>query len=363
MSTNSTPAATPLPFRPNGRATLIGSLPVADHRQGLELIRRYTPDIPLWPQLPANPREGMLVQFAEGFIGLVEGERTYFDTAGDFDNLLLPFFEEYLQVSEEPDTLMTSRFQISRERAAGLYLLREEAAGLQPLALKGQITGPFTMLTGITDANKKLGYYDPMFREIMVKGLAARAAWQTMFLGKLNLPVLVFIDEPALAGLGSSSFIGVSSDDIRQDLVEVITAIQGAGGIAGIHVCANTDWNLLLSLPLDILSFDAYGYFDRLITCRDQVLTFMDRGGILAWGLVPTGEAELIEKETTDSLVARWQRDAELLAGGDRDVRDLLAQTMITPSCGTGSLSPELARRVLTLTRDTSTFLRQHYSL
>ena len=87
-------------FSPRGLATLIGSLPVEDHRHGFELISRYTPEIPLWPQLPGNPREGMLVQFMDGMVGLVEGERTYFDTSGDFDTELLPFFEDFLAVSE-----------------------------------------------------------------------------------------------------------------------------------------------------------------------------------------------------------------------------------------------------------------------
>lgn len=353
-------------FQPNGLPALIGSLPLTRHAEALEWIFTATPEIPLWPQLPSNPHEGMLNQFIEGFPGITEeAGRTLFDITGPgFEEAMLAFFEAFLTVTEMPDQLPDSMFAMGPTRGAGLIAFVEAASKRADItAVKGQITGPFTMLTGITDANKKLGYYDPMVREIMVKGLAARAAWQAVLLGKLNLPVLVFIDEPALAGLGSSSFIGVSSDDIRQDLVEVITAIQGAGGLAGIHVCANTDWNLLLSLPLDILSFDAYGYFDRLITCRDQVLSFLDRGGILAWGLVPTGEAELIEKESSATLAARWQRDAEQLAGGDREVRYLLSRTLITPSCGTGSLTQELARKVLALTRDASSSLRQHYNL
>ena len=353
-------------FQPNGRPALIGSLPLTRHAEALDWIFTATPEIPLWPQLPVNPHEGMLNQFIEGFPGIIEEkDRTLFDTTGPgFEAAMLAFFEAFLDVSEKPDRLPDSLFAMGATRAAGLLALVATARGRAGLtAVKGQITGPFTLLTGITDANKKLGYYDPMVREIVVKGLAARAAWQAMLLGSLNLPVLLFIDEPALAGLGSSSFIGVANDDIRQDLVEVIVPIQGAGGLAGIHVCANTDWNLLLSLPIDILSFDAYGYFDRLITCRTQVLSFLDRGGILAWGLVPTGQAELIEKETTASLVARWQRNAEQLAGEDRKVRDILARTLITPSCGTGSLTPALAQRVLTLTHDASTSLRLQYGL
>ncbi len=352
-------------FRPAGLATLIGSLPLDNHLKALDWIFTATPEIPLWPQLPGNPVEGMMRQFIGGFPGINETvDRVIFDTAtASFEEEMLAFFEAFLAVSENPADLKESRFAMDRERGAGLFSFLEAAKNHSTMiAAKGQITGPFTMLTGLTDSAKKLAFYDPMMREIIVKGLAARASWQTILLKELNLPAIVFMDEPALAGLGSSSFIGISDDDIGQDLTEVISAIQGAGGLAGIHVCANTDWNLLLSLDLDILSFDAYGFFDRLLTCREQTLAFIDRGGILAWGIVPTGEVENIEKETSESLACRWEEYALQLGGQDFSPEDLLARSLITPSCGTGSLSPEAAQRVLNLTKGTSEILRKKFN-
>jgi methionine synthase II (cobalamin-independent) len=220
------------------------------------------------------------------------------------------------------------------------------------------------MLTGITDADKKLGYYNPDFRDIVVKGIAMKAAWQVAYLKEAyDVPVLLFIDEPALAGLGSSSFISISLDDIAQDLAEVIEAIHKNGGLAGVHVCANTDWNILLNSEIDILSFDAYSFFDKFITCKKLIHAFLERGSLIAWGIIPTSDPEHIQQETCDSLVTRWEGQADLLSGGDWNIGSLLKQTIITPSCGTGSLSPELAKRVLQLTKEVSTTLRTKYLL
>lgn len=351
-------------FAADGRATLIGSLPVANHKEALDIIFKYTPDIPLWPQLPSNPQEGMLSQFIEGIPGIVEdGGKTYFDIqTASFEAELLGFYEQYLAALESREVLMSSPFVVSETRAQGIYALKQAAAGKTGIAaLKGQITGPFTMLTGIADKDHRLGYYDPTVREMTVKAISLKAGWQVHFLKSLGLPVLVFIDEPALAGLGSSAFISISREDIGQDLAEVIGVIHQAEGLAGIHVCANTDWDFVLSTAIDVLSFDAYGFFDRLIGCREKLYQFLARNGIIAWGLIPTAEKEYIEKETVESLVARWEEQADKLVNGQWDRAGLLRQTLITPSCGTGSLTLELADRVLALTAGVSRQLRKKY--
>ncbi|HIJ79411.1 MAG: hypothetical protein OEY01_10935 [Desulfobulbaceae bacterium] len=351
-------------FQANGLATLIGSLPVNNHRDALSLIFNHTPDIPLWPQLPCNPQEGMLSQFIEGMPGIIEeNERTYFNIqTPSFEQEMVAYFEKYLAACEDHNLLADSPFAVSRERAQGLFALKEallEQKGLT--AVKGQITGPFTLLTGLHDQEGRAAYYDPTIREMAIKGLALKAAWQVRFLKESGLPVLMFIDEPALAGLGSSAFISISLADIGQDLNEVIDAIHNNGGLAGVHVCANTDWDFLLSSNIEVLSFDAYSFFDKLAVYKEKLYAFLDRGGIIAWGGVPTSEKEQIDKESADSLVALWEKQYQQLVTPQWDLAKLLRQTLITPSCGTGSLPLPYANKVLELTRDVSLKLRGKY--
>lgn len=356
-------------FTANGLPVLIGSLPLNEHREALELICAATPEIPLWPQLPGNPLEQMMPQFAEGISCIREEHltspdgRILFDTSGpDFEAQQLAFYEDYMAVQDDPATLADSRFRVSRARAEGLYQFAEHLqagrSGNRPAAVKGQVTGPFTMLTGIKDGLGRAGYYNDTVREMVVKGIAMKAAWQTRFLAASGLPVIVFIDEPALAGLGSSAFISVSNAAVQEMLNEVAEAIHAADGLAGIHVCANTEWELLLSSKIDILSFDAYSFFDKLATHAEQVHGYLDRGGILAWGGVPTGNAADIDKESADSLTRLWEQQAAKLVRPGRDLPALLRQCLITPSCGTGSLSRARAEKVLELTKAVSAALR-----
>ncbi len=351
-------------FRPDGLSTLIGSIPTSDHKEALDLVFSHSPAIPLWPQLPGNPLEGMLSQFIEGFPGITEKDgRTCFDTEStDFEQEHLAFFEDYLAVNQDPALLENSRFKVSRERANGLYMLLDTVPKKENIvALKGQITGPFTLLTGLKDQNNRDAYYNPTLRELVLKGLSMKAAWQVKLLGKLNYPVIIFIDEPALAGLGSSSFISMSRDDISADQTEIINGIHEAGGLAGVHVCANTDWPLLLSLNYDIINFDAFSFFDRFASSLNEIDNFLDRGGIIAWGIVPTSKEEDIISQDCGSLVSLWEKSAAALINDKRDIKGILRRSLITPSCGTGSLSLENAGKVLELTRDVSAELRSKY--
>jgi hypothetical protein len=357
-------------FAADGLPVLIGSLPLDDHGKALEWIFTATPEIPLWPQLPTNPYEHMMPQFAEGIPCITEEDLTdpegrilYNISSPDFEENMLAFFEEYMAVLEDPAALDTSRFQVSRDRAEGLYRFAGALADRKDLiAVKGQVTGPFTMLTGIKDHEGRAGYFDDTIREMVIKGIAMKAAWQTRLLAKTtDRQIIMFIDEPALAGLGSSAFISVTAAEIKEMINEVADAVHQAGGLAGIHVCANTNWSILLGSKIDIISFDAHGFFDRMAALKDEVDTFLKRGSIIAWGGVPTSRVEEIEQESVQSLTGMFKRQMATFTSPTRDMAALLSQTLITPSCGTGSIPPDAAQKVLSLTRETASVLRGEF--
>ncbi len=351
------------PFQPNGLPVFIGSLPMAEHEEAFKLVLEYTPEIPLWTQLPVHKAEGMVAQFMPGLPGLCSVEDSvYIDTAGnDFDSDLIQFYEDYLAVVEENSDLSDSRFVLEEDTAKGFFIFIESSKRLSvpPVAIKGQITGPFTFCTGISDQNKKAIIYDEQIKDAAVKLLALKARWQARELSQFGRPVIIFIDEPALAGYGSSEFITISRDEIAQSLEEVIAGVHTEGGMAGVHVCANTDWSLILDSSADIVSFDAYSYFDRFMLYSAKIKEFLDAGKIIAWGMVPTLKTDELENETTESLVNQWREKAGQIEKLGMQSDQLVSQSLITPSCGAGSLSTELAIKVLRLTQTISQRIRQ----
>jgi len=353
----------PPTIKPAGRPMLIGSQPLNDHAEAARLVLRYVPEIPNWVQLPVFKHEGMVTQFISGMPAIVHrGDRIWVDAAGEgFDEEMVRFFEAYLAVSEQTLPLEESRFALKADTAEGFFTLLA-ALDHKPdnlFAVKGQITGPITFCTSLTDQDRRPIFYNEALRDAAVKMLAFNAAWQVQRLRTAGVPVIVFIDEPALAGYGSSELISISKEDIGNCLHEVVEAIHGQGGLAGVHVCANTDWSLLLGSSIDIVNFDAHGYFDRFILYADAIKAFLQSGGCLAWGMVPTALAEQVEAATLEGLWAQWQSHMKRLGILGLDPATVQRQSFITPSCGTGSLPPELSQKVLTLTQALSLKVRR----
>lgn len=352
-------------FKGNCRSCLIGSLPLTDYAEAARLVWEHTPEIPLWVQLPKVPGEGMTRQFAAGMPGLVEeGGRAFIDAEGpDFEKSLLSFYEQALALQEEAADLDTSAFAMAPEAAGGFFELIRQARRRTPppLALKGQIVGPVTFGTSLCDRQGKAIFYDPQLRDAAVRLLALRARWQVRRLASLGRPVMLFIDDPAITGFGSSIYIGMSREDICQGLGDMIDAVHREGGLAGVHICANADWTLVLDSAADVLSFDAYAFFDQFVIYRDAIRRFVARGGWIAWGLVPTLSPEDLARETGASLFAQWEAKSAQVAALGIDPERLMAQSLITPACGMGTLSVELAMKALRLTRELSDRIRTEH--
>ncbi|MFO7751884.1 MAG: hypothetical protein R6V41_02060 [Desulfobacteraceae bacterium] len=333
------------------------------HKEATELILENTPEIPLWAQLPKYPEEGMMEQFMPGMPGLSQKEGgSYIDTEKEtYDEEMLAFFEDYLAVNSGDRDIENSRFTFTPETGKGFEeFLRQVTGGEKSFrALKGQVTGPITFGTSVKDQNEKAIFYDDQLRDAAIKKIAMNASWQALEFSKRGYKPIIFIDEPGLAGFGTSAFITITKEDVQQAINEVVQGVHGHGGIAGVHVCANTEWDILLQSEIDIISFDAYAFFDNFILFPDVIKEFLGRGGILAWGIVPTQNPEEIAAETVDSLMEKFEDQAARFEKIGVDRETLLNQLFVTPSCGTGSIDLDSARKVLALTKGLSERIRE----
>jgi methionine synthase II (cobalamin-independent) len=332
-------------------ATGVGSLPHADPDKAVRLVLSGFREVPCWPQLPRRSfLENMYVQFAAGLPGAVlEGEKLFVEGGEGALPEAEAFYERFL--SEE-----TSSFAIPAERAAGLHRLLAETGGPYP-AVKGHVTGPVSFGLMITDRDKKPVFYDPVGRDILVKHLLRVAQWQVAALSRLSSNVVLVLDEPYLASVGSA-ILSLARDEVIGCLDEIFDGLPGA--MCGVHCCANTDWGLVLSSRAGYLSFDAYEYADSLLLYPEEVKAFLRRGGKLAFGIVPTTAAG-IRRETPETLADRMESLLRKFESRRISREDVVRAAFLTPACGLGTLSEEEAERGVGLAGELSTLLRRRY--
>ena len=331
--------------------TIIGSMPQTDPKGACSLVAKYLPDLPAWPQLPNGSQlENMYIQFSEGFPGIVlEGAKAYVERSADFDTLLEQLYDA--DAENNPDN-----YGISADYAAGLHAFLA-LKNRHPRMVKGQITGPITWGLMVTDREQRGILYDDLLAEALAKFLRLKAMWQERFLRQIAPETIIFVDEPYLTSLGTA-FVAVSNEQVST-LLEVV--LSGITGLNGVHCCGSTDWSLILKSSTDILSFDAYNYADSLGCYPAEVKAFLELGGSIAWGIIPN-EEEAVAKESLGSLSDRL---GEAMAPFTRDglsFKQLVAQSLLTPSCTLASLSAEASVRALELLAELSARVRAKYA-
>jgi len=334
----------------SGYATAVGSLPHADPVEACRLVKTFLPQIPAWPQLPKRSfLENMYTQFSEGYPGVViEDERIYVDRSKDLNQSLEQLYASYMEGEVE-------KYAVGPEYAAGLYAFLEADIG-KPLAVKGQLTGPVSLGLSLTDHERRSTIYDDTLCDALAKHLRLKAAWQERELRRVSPNTIIFVDEPYLASLGSA-FVSIAPEKVVELLEEVYSGLEG---LKGVHCCGNTDWSLLLRTSLDILNFDAYNYGYTIALYPDEVKAFLKRGGVIAWGIVPSDE-QALKGETAISLIERLEEGIAALDRKGISFRLLTERCLLTPSCGLGPISEEASVWALELLAEVSQKLRKRY--
>jgi hypothetical protein len=337
-------------FKPRFLSTAIGSMPFPDPEYATD--RSFsTLDVPVWPQLSYfGLNEQMEIQYSEGIPRIVidpEKERMYFDTTGDYSEELAEFYEVYIEAMDPDEgTGDCSKLSISPDHSKGIYAFEKKLKenGDKLPFVKVQTTGPCSFALTIVDENKRAIYYNEEFRDIIVKAIAMKCRWQIQKFQPFAEKVICFIDEPILSAFGSSTYLTVTREEVVGLLSEVIEAVHADDAIAGIHCCGNTEWSILMDAGVDIVNFDAFEYGETIAMYPDAVKKHLEKGGMLAWGIIPTSKA--IREQTVDTLESKFESVMENLATQGIDIQMIREQALITPSCGTGSMEPGDADKV-----------------
>jgi len=318
----------------NFLATGVGSLPFKGPKAALNFVfDDLSYHIPFWPQLPQSSfYENMYVQFSEQIPGIhidEEQRSIWVDTASPG---YMGELEECFNKCQVSDV---GYFAISRKSAESLYLfsLRLMALSWQGW-VKAQIIGPFSLGLSLLDEKKNPILYNAELSELLPLILSLKAAWLIKQIkAHAKTKMIIVIDEPYLVAVGTSQ-CSTPKEAIVDKINQMARVIHDNGACVGLHCCGNTDWEMVMSMDIDILNFDAYGFMDKLFLYEKALDAFLKKGRIPAIGIVPNND-ELLREGLQERLFDILKKRASLFKNG----------ALITTSCGCSALSEELTRK------------------
>jgi hypothetical protein len=340
-----------MPIPGNLLTTAMAVMPHTDVDQAIDAALSL--DVPFWPQLPnLNYHEDMYVQAAEHFPGMVV----------DLENRTLRFsmdrfideYEECMSHFEDPDY-----FDVSDAYSAVYSRFIELDLRDRP-AIRGQLEGPVSFGFNVLDQDNRPILFDDTVRPFMYEFMARRINVQLEKLKQRNANAFMFIDEPGMQFV-FSALSGYGEQKAKEDLDLFFSTIERPRGI---HLCGNPDWDFLLGLDMDVLSLDVYSNAEIFSSCAGSIKKFLDRGGVLVWGVVPTG-FESFEKENLDMLAFRFKSIWSTLGKRGVELDQLISQSMISPAtcCLVNHDKYRTVENAFRLTNALSRDLRQHYKL
>jgi predicted nucleotide-binding protein (sugar kinase/HSP70/actin superfamily) len=174
-----------------------------------------------------------------------------------------------------------------------------------------------------------------------------------------NPNAFVWVDDPGL-GLIFSALSGYNEVQARSDLDQFLEGLEGPKGV---HLCAKPDWDFLLKSKLEILSFDSFNC-GAVIVNYSSLREFINKGGIISWGIVPT-YTEILEQESIDSLQDRLETFWEDLARKGVDRGKLLRQSLLAPAtCNLMNVDKEKSvEKAFEVLKNLSMKIREKYGL
>lgn len=340
-----------MPIPGNLLTTAMAIMPHTDVDRALEVV--LSMDVPFWPQLPhLSYYEDMYVQASEGFPGIVLDleKRTVRFSMEKF----ISEFEETMAHFDEPQ-----HFDISQAYSVVYHRFLDLDLSDRP-AIRGQLEGPISFGFYVLDQDDRPILFHDTIRPFMIEFMAKRANVQLHRLKDLNANAFLFIDEPGLQFL-FSAMAGYGDVAAKADMEVFFSMIERPRGV---HLCGNPDWDFLLGLDLDILSLDVYANGEVFAAYAPSIRKFLDRGGMIVWGIVPTN-LEPLEKEDLDSLEERlnWLWTPLADEGIDRDL--LLSRSMLSPAtcCLVNPDGERTVEKAFTTIRELSRRLREKNGL
>lgn len=331
----------------------VGSLPHKNIDKAIDLVGRYFGTIPFWPQMTQiNKNEDMILQFTENLPSFFADECIFKPNKKDIEK----FLSDYNEIIFKNSASILEKYGLSDNYASAFKGFLKLLKKTKPNYAKGQVTGAFTLSTTVKDNEGNYAFFDKSLKEVIVKMMSLKALWQIQKIKEASPETtpIIFIDEPNLSYLGSLKFTDIKEFDVVDMIKSVSDIIKENGAMSGLHCCGNCDWAIVIKSGIDIINLNVFVYEKDLDLYIDDLKEFLQNGGKIVWSTVPTMNRELLKRTDLADMLPVFENAVKNLTKKGIDEKIVIENSMITSSCGMGTLSEELAERAMRLVKELS---------
>lgn len=310
---------------PRCGTTGIGSLPHTQLEMAMQMAMQV--DVPYLPQLPiANPGEFMIPAALERLPGLnVDGEGGLTVDADRWASSRASFRDEVEGALASGD-LRAFEPSPASCRAWNPFLFEVEH---RRLALaKVQLAGPATVRWYAKTSSGEVAADVLELDQQIYRLLLARCLAMVKALRRAGATPLIYLDEPGMYALDRRDPKHLL---VLQELRLMVVALQNEGALVGMHCCSDTDWAALLELGINLISADVRLSLDALLDSGEALSRFVDGGGVLSLGIIPT---DLSASYRADEMVDAVETSLRATFKDDRVYREVASRSLLTPACG-----------------------------
>ena len=304
----------------NSRCFPYGALAYDNLDSTVRMVAKLFEKTPYLPFLPnITPEDTILKRTLEHIPGVkLDGQKVMFKLGSDKYKHELTKLE---QACNNPTKELLEPYAIE-----SVFMEKFESLihKFKPTEACVNILGPFTLSQILLNEAEEQMPADKTYKKLFIQAVCVKALWainKIREISKSTVPVIV-LEEPMLAQLGN---IKRDNEDITVEyvtsmLAKVVEKIQPTGALLAVQCFDKCDWKIPINAGIDIISFDAYNNPNNLCIIPDHIIDFLQRGGKINWGIIPTINESIVKNINLDLIEKRFINTLEglVLAGVPR---------------------------------------------
>jgi len=279
----------------NFRNLPIANLPYEDVLLCKQMMLRLYENIPYLAELPKiDANDNIIHRTVQNIPGIIYKEKKLLIE----DHTTSSFMKAAAEIDRIYNTMDETDLEQYCSDSPFWEMYTEMLKRIQPQYTIIRLLGPYSFAETIFNVSTASILKEKSYRKYIIQTIGIKAMW---FLNKIksispNTKLIILFEEQQLYKFGT---LKRNNEEITKELIisiftKLFQKLQKNGALIGVQSFEKCNWQLILESNVNLISFDAYTKASSLNIVSDRLDTFLAKGGIINWAIVPANNENAI---------------------------------------------------------------------